>query len=107
MAAPAPSPRHSLVEQAVTIARAQPSAPRMAKQASGAAGQASGADSVKNGALIGAGLVGGAVLVQGFRTCRETGCASDVLLWTGLGAGVGALAGAVEPHRPGTTHIWS
>lgn len=86
-AAPGPAPhppRPSLIAQAVALAPPPQGQPQPAPSA----------DSVRNGALIGAGIVGGSVLVQGFRTCREAGCAPDVLLWTSVGAGLGALAGA-------------
>ena len=52
-----------------------------------------GGDSLKNGAITGAVIAGGAMAWWANRGCEEGFC-SDTLLWTGLAAGLGALAGA-------------
>lgn len=73
-----------LLAQALRIQAAAPAAP--ARRA--------GSDSLRNGAIAGAVMGGGAMLVQGVRWCPEASCASDVALWTALAAGAGAAIGA-------------
>ena len=51
-------------------------------------------DSVKDGAIIGAVLAGSAMALFASRMCRDTSCAPDALLWTGIAAGLGGAAGA-------------
>lgn len=58
------------------------------------ASQKKSRDSLTNGAVTGAVVGGGAMLLFASRTCRETSCAPDALLFTGFAAGLGAAAGA-------------
>lgn len=51
-------------------------------------------DSLKNGAVTGAVIGGAAMLLFASRSCRETSCAPEVFLWTGVAAGLGAAVGA-------------
>ena len=79
------SPAPSLLAEALRIEAAGVPTSR--------AGQAR-KDSLRNGAIAGGVAGGGAMLVWGALSCRETSCAPDVLLWTALAAGAGAAIGA-------------